>query len=52
MQVRSVAAFAEAQQGYVSTVTRNLMESNSAILEIAKQTSQQALRPLELTLSK
>lgn len=52
MQARSIAALAEAQQGYVSSVTRNLIEGNSALLEIARQTSQQALRPLETQLTK
>jgi hypothetical protein len=52
MQARSVAALAEAQQDYVSSVTRNLIEGNSALLEIARKTSQQALRPLENQLSK
>ena len=52
LQVRSVAALAEAQQSYVASVTRNLIESNSAILEIARQSSKQALRPIELTLSR
>jgi predicted nucleic acid-binding protein len=51
-QVRSIAALAEVQQEYVSNVTRVMIEGNTAVLEIARQTSQQALRPLEAQLSR
>jgi hypothetical protein len=47
LQVRSVAQFAEVQSEIVSNSTRNLIEGNAALLEIAQQTTKQALRTLE-----
>jgi phasin family protein len=47
LQSRNVTQFAEAHQEYVTSATRNLIEGNSALLEIAQRTSKEALRPLE-----
>jgi hemerythrin-like domain-containing protein len=51
-QVRSIGQFAEAHQEFVTSSTRNIIERNSALLDIAQRTSKQALRPLEGQLSK
>jgi|GEM_PF-1835090 len=51
-QVRSPGDFADAHREFVTSSTRNIMECNSAILEIAQRTSKQALRPLEGQLAK
>jgi hypothetical protein len=51
-QARSASQVAEAHREFVSSSTRNLMERNSVMLEIAQRTSKQALRPLEGQLSK
>lgn len=51
-QARSPSQLADAHREFVASSTRNLMERNSALLEIAQRTSKQALRPLEGQLSK
>jgi len=51
-QVRSVSALADAHREFVTSSTRNVIECNSALLEIAQRTSKQAMRPLEGQLSK
>ncbi|HEV2746692.1 MAG TPA: phasin family protein [Allosphingosinicella sp.] len=47
LQSRSLGQLAEAHQEFVTSSTRNLIEGNTALLEIAQRTSKQALRPLE-----
>jgi hemerythrin-like domain-containing protein len=51
-QVRSLGQLAEAHQEFVTSSTRQLIERNSQLLEIAQRTSKQALRPLEGQLAK
>jgi hypothetical protein len=51
-QVRSVDQLADAHREFVTSSTRNMLERNSALLEIAQRTSKQALRPLEGQLGK
>jgi iron-sulfur cluster repair protein YtfE (RIC family) len=46
-QCRTFAQLAEVQSEMVTNSTRNLVEGNAALLEIAQQTSKQALRTLE-----
>jgi hemerythrin-like domain-containing protein len=47
LQCRNLAQLAEVQSEMVTASTRNLIEGNTALLEIAQQTSTQALRTLE-----
>jgi hemerythrin-like domain-containing protein len=47
LQCRSFAQLAEVQSEMVTNSTRNLIERNTALLEIAQQTSRQALQTLE-----
>jgi hypothetical protein len=47
LQCRSLAQFAEVQGEILSSSTRDMIEGNAALLEIAQQTSKQALRTLE-----
>jgi hypothetical protein len=47
LQCRSFAQLAEVQSEMVTNSTRHLIEGNSAFLQIAQQTSKQALRTLE-----
>lgn len=47
LQCRNLAQLAEVQSEIVTNSTRNLIERNAAILEIAQQTSRQALQTLE-----
>jgi hypothetical protein len=47
LQCTSIAQFAEVHQDIVAQATRNLIESNAALLEIAQQTSKKALSPLQ-----
>ena len=51
LQCRSFAQLAELQGEMVTNSTRNLIEGNTALLEIAQQTSKQALRALEASRS-
>lgn len=51
-QVRSVGQLADAHREFVTSSTRNMIERNSALLEIAQRTSKQAQRPLEGQLAK
>ena len=47
LQCRNLAQLAEVQSEMVTNSTRNLIERNAALLEIAQETSKQALRTLE-----
>ena len=47
LQCTNVAQLVEVQKDIVSNATRNLIETNAALLEITHQTSKQALSPLE-----
>ncbi|HEV2079707.1 MAG TPA: hemerythrin domain-containing protein [Allosphingosinicella sp.] len=47
LECRNFAQLAEVQGEILSNSTRNLIEGNAALLEIAQQTSKQALRTLE-----
>jgi hypothetical protein len=51
-QARSPSQFADMHREFVTSSTRNMIERNSALLEIAQRTSKQALRPLESQLGK
>jgi hypothetical protein len=51
-QVRSLGQLADAHREFVSNSTRNMIERNSSLLEIAQRTSKQAQRPLEGQLAK
>ena len=47
LQCRNLAQLAEVQSEMVTNSTRNLIDRNTALLEIAQDTSKQALRTLE-----
>jgi len=47
LECRNFAQLAEVQGEILSSSTRNLIDGNAALLEIAQQTSRQALRTLE-----
>jgi hypothetical protein len=47
LECRNFAQLAEVQGEIISNSTRSLIEGNAALLEIAQQTSKQALRTLE-----